>query len=193
MKKLFRPYLVFLMMGSLLFTASSCSDDDPEPIEEEQELITTLKITLVPVGKSQSVEGIYSDPDGDGGNDASVNTLNLEANTTYNATITLFDDSKNPSVELTSEVEEEGDEHEFFYQTLDNLVLAITKTDRDNSNRPVGLEAQVVTTDASSGRLRITLKHQPNLKVGANDANREQTGLTRGETDVQATFPVVIQ
>lgn len=176
-----------------MFTATSCSDDDPEPIEEEQELITTLKITLVPEGKTQTVVGTYSDPDGDGGNPATANTLRLEANTTYNATITLLDESKTPVADLTSEVETEGDEHELFYQTLENLVLSITKTDRDNSQRPIGLEAQIVTTSTSTGKLRITLKHQPDLKVGANEPNREQTGLTKGETDVQAEFPVIIE
>lgn len=175
-----------------MFTATSCDDDDPDPVDEE-ELITTLKIVLEPVGKNQTVTGTFSDTDGDGGNPPTANTLRLEANTTYNATITLLDETKTPAANLTSEVEEESDEHELFYQTLDNLVLAITKTDRDNSQRPLGLKAQVVTTTTSSGKLRITLKHQPNLKVGANEPNREQTGLTRGETDIQAEFPVIVE
>lgn len=192
MKKLFRSYLPLVILGSLLFTATACSDDDPEPTEEE-ELITTLKITMVPVGKTQTVVGTYSDPDGPGGNQATVNTLRLEANTTYNATITLFDESKTPAAELTSEIEEEADEHEFFYQTLDNLMLAITKTDKDKSQRPVGLKAQIVTSSSSTGKLRITLKHQPNLKVGANEPNREQVAITKGETDVQAEFPVIVE
>lgn len=179
-------------MSTFLFAATACSDDEPEPTEEE-ELITTLKITMVPVGKAQTVVGTYSDPDGPGGNQATVNTLRLEANTTYNATVTLFDESKTPAAELTSEIETEADEHELFYQTLDNLMLAITKTDRDNSQRPVGLKAQIVTSGSSTGKLRITLKHQPNLKVGANEPNREQTGITRGETDVQAEFPVIVE
>ncbi|WP_299817862.1 hypothetical protein [uncultured Pontibacter sp.] len=186
MKRLFRPYLALLVMGSLLFTATSCSDDDPEPITEEQELITTLKITLVPEGKSQSVEGTYSDPDGEGGNDATANTLNLEANTVYNATIKLLDESKTPTVDLTGEVEEEGDEHELFYELLENLNLGITKTDIDKNNRPLGLKARIQTNGSSTGKLRITLKHQPGLKGNTSD-------ITKGETDVQATFDVVVQ
>ncbi|GAB3202852.1 hypothetical protein ABID22_001103 [Pontibacter aydingkolensis] len=192
MKRLFRPYLALLVLGSLMLTATSCGDDEPKPLEEE-ELITTLRITLEPVGKTQTVVGIFRDVDGDGGNPATANTMRLEANTTYNATIKLFDESKNTPVELTNEIKEEADEHEFFYQALDNLALSISKTDRDNSQRPIGLQAQIVTTNTSTGKLRITLKHQPNLKVGPNEPNREQTGLTRGETDIQAEFPVIVE
>lgn len=186
MKKILRPYLALFAMGSLLFAATACNDDDPAPTEEEQELITTLKITLVPEGKPQTVVGTYSDPDGDGGNPPTANTISLEAGTTYNATITLFDESKIPVEELTGEVEAEGDEHEFFFQTLENLNLAITKTDLDKNNRPVGLKARVVTSGTSTGKLRITLKHQPGLKGNTSD-------ISKGETDVEAVFNVVVQ
>lgn len=185
MKKIFRSHLLLLAMGVLLSTFTACDDSEPEPIDEG-ELITTLKITLVPEGKAQQVIGIYSDPDGPGGNPATANTINLEANTTYNATITLTDDSKNPAVDITSEVEEEGDEHELFYETLNNLNLAVTKTDLDKNNRTLGLKARVVTSSTSTGKLRITLKHQPGSKGNTPD-------ITKGETDVQALFDVVVQ
>lgn len=193
MKNSLRSIFALMLMSTLLFTSTSCKDDDPEP-GADGELITMLKITLVPVGKTQTVVGTFSDPDGPGGNQATVSTMRLEANTTYNATVTLFDESKTPAVELTQEIQTEADEHELFYQALNNLVLSVTKTDKDKAQRPIGLKAQVVTSGKSSGTLRITLKHQPNnLKVGANDPNREQTGLTRGETDVQADFPVIVE
>ncbi len=184
-KRIFRSQLLLFVMGALLFTVTACDDSEPEPIDEG-ELITTLKITLVPEGKSQQVIGIFSDPDGPGGNPPTANTLNLETNTTYNATITLADDSKSPSVDITKEVEAEGHEHELFYETLNNLNLAITKTDLDKNNRTVGLKARVVTTSSSTGKLRITLKHQPGTKGNTPD-------ITKGETDVQALFDVVVQ
>ncbi|WP_439880637.1 hypothetical protein ACSX1A_15960 [Pontibacter sp. MBLB2868] len=187
MKKIFRPYAAFLMMGSLLFAASSCGSDDPEPIVEEQELITTVTINLVPEqGKGQSVSATYSDPDGVGGNNPTVSALNLAPGTTYLASVKLRDDSPNGAGDLNPEVIAEGDEHELFYTVASGLNLTVSKTDLDKNNRPLGLEATVVTGTASSGTLKITLKHQPDQKGNSSD-------ITKGETDVEASFPVVIQ
>ncbi|MFD2514172.1 hypothetical protein ACFSRY_09865 [Pontibacter locisalis] len=186
MKRLLRPYLALLMMGSLMFTTTACSDDDPEPVEE-QELITTLTINLQPeAGKGQPVSATFSDPDGPGGSDPTVSTLNLVPNTTYTATITVSDDSPNGAGNLTPEIEAEGDEHELFYTVPSGLNLTVSKTDLDKNNRPIGLEATFVTGAASSGTMKVTLKHQPGLKGNTSD-------ITKGETDVEADFPVVIQ
>lgn len=185
MKKLFKPYFAFLMMGSLLF-ASACSSDDPEPVEE-QELITTLTIELVPDGKGQPVTATFSDPDGPGGASPTISTINLSPSTTYNATVMLSDDSPNGAGDITPEIQAEGDEHELFFNPSQGLNLTVSKTDLDKNNRPIGLKATFVTGAASSGTLKATLKHQPDgLKGNTSD-------ITKGETDVEVTFPVVIQ
>ncbi|WP_162054075.1 hypothetical protein [Pontibacter pamirensis] len=186
MKNLFRPYLIAFMMGSLLFASTSCEDDDPTPPVEEGELITTVTINLVPEGKGQNVSAIFSDPDGPGGVDATIQTLNLAPNTVYNATLTFSDDSQTPSEDITAEIEEEGDEHEVFYEALGGLNVTVDKTDMDSNNLPIGLEATITTGAASTGTLRVTLKHQPDLKTA-------NSGISVGETDVEASFPAVIQ
>jgi hypothetical protein len=187
MKKILKPCLSFLIMGSLLFSASSCSDDDPKPADDKQELITTLKIDLVPeAGKGQPVSATFSDPDGPGGNPPTVNTLSLAPGTTYTATITVRDDSPKGTGDLTAEITAEGHEHELFYTVPSGLNLTVTKTDLDKNNRPIGLKANVVTGSNSSGTLKITLKHQPGLKGNTSD-------ITKGSTDVEANIPVVIQ
>ena len=186
MKNLFRPYLTAFIMGSLLFASTSCKDKDPEP-EEDGEVITTVTLTLVPEGKGQNVTATFSDPDGEGGVNATVETLNLESNTVYNATITFSNESVNPAVDLTGEIRTEGDEHEVFFQALGGLnITSIQKTDMDKNNRPIGLEATITTGAASTGTLRVTLKHQPGSK--GNTSN-----ISVGETDVEANFPAVIQ
>ncbi|MCJ8166157.1 hypothetical protein MKJ04_15020 [Pontibacter sp. E15-1] len=187
MKHLLKPYLAAFMMGSLLFASTSCGSDDPKPIVVEQELITTVKLSLVPEGKGQNVTATFSDPDGDGGNAPTIETLVLAPNTTYNMTVTLSDDSKSPSKDITAEVRTEGDEHELFFTATGGLnISSVQKTDLDKNNRPVGLEATIVTGATSSGKLRVTLKHQPNLKGNTSD-------ISKGETDVEADFPAVIQ
>lgn len=186
MKNLLKSYLAAFLMGSLLFAGTSCKDDDPEPIVEDQELITTMTLSLVPVGKGQNVTATFSDPDGDGGNAPTIGTLVLAPNTTYNLTVTLSDDSKTPPENITAEIQAEGDEHEFFYQALSGLNVTVEKTDMDANNRPIGLAATLVTGEASAGTLQVTLKHQPDLKGSTSD-------ITKGETDVEANFPAVIQ
>lgn len=186
MKNLLKPYLTAFMMGSLLFASTSCKDDEPEPVEEG-ELITTVTITLVPEGKTQSVTATFSDPDGPGGVNATIETLNLEPNTVYNASVTFSDESQSPPEDITAEIEEEGDEHEIFYEALGGLnITSVEKTDMDSNNRPIGLEATITTGAASTGTLRITLKHQPGLKGSTSN-------IAVGETDVEANFPAVIQ
>lgn len=186
MKNLFRPYLSAFLLGSLLVTATACNDDDePEPLDEE-ELITTMTVTLVPQGKAGTVIATFTDPDGDGGAAPTIETMALKPNTVYNATITVADDSPNGEGDITSEIKSEGTDHEIFWVANPSNLLTTQKTDMDSNNRPIGLEATVTTTNAGSGTLTITLKHQPGLKGTTSDVNK-------GETDVMATFPVSIQ
>ncbi|GAB3824247.1 hypothetical protein GCM10028895_32260 [Pontibacter rugosus] len=185
MKKLFRPYLAAFLLGSLLFT-TACSDDDPEPVEEG-EMITSMTISLVSQGKApQPVTTTYSDIDGPGGNAPVVGPLNLTAGTTYDAVITFSDDRSGGAGDITPEIRQEGVDHEVFFVANPTTLLSTTKTDTDANGRPIGLTATVTTTNAGTGTLTVTLKHQPGLKGATSDANK-------GETDVQATFPVTIQ
>ncbi len=175
------------MMGSVMLAGTSCEDDEPKPIVDEQEVITTVKLSLVPEGKGQNVTATFSDPDGTGGNNPTVETLVLAPNTTYKMTVTLSDDSQATSKDLTAEVKNKGDEHELFFDKVGSLnITSVQKTDMDKNNRPIGLEATIVTGAASTGKLRVTLKHQPGLKGNTSD-------ISKGATDVQAEFPAVIQ
>ncbi len=186
MKKLFRPYLSLFLASTLVFATAACgNDDDPKPVEEEQELITTLQISLVPEGKGQNVTATFRDANALNG--PTNETLSLAPNTTYKASVTLKDESKTPAVDYTSEINEEGDEHEVFYVAASGLNVTVQKTeDKDKNDRPIGLLTKVVTGQSSAGTLRITLKHQPNLKGNTSDSSK-------GETDVEVNFNVVIQ
>ncbi|MFD2999961.1 hypothetical protein ACFS7Z_06290 [Pontibacter toksunensis] len=193
MKNLLRPYLTAFMMGTIVFAASSCDGDEPKPVVEEKEQITTVTLNLVPEGKGQNVTATFRDADGPGGVNATVEALNLAPNTTYTGTVSFYDDSNATSEDITPEIEEEGEEHQVFYEVLNTVTgqnlqdnLSVTERNNDVNGLPLGLQAKFTTAATSSGGLRVTLKHQPGEKNASS-------GIETGETDVEVTFPVVIQ
>lgn len=187
MKKLFKPYLAFLLMGSLLTFSSCGNNDDPEPVLE-QELITTITIRFEPDSDApkdvQPVEATWSDLDGAGGTAPEIDAIILQSGVTYNATLTLQDDQSGE--DITEEIREANTEHQFFYQVT-GADVEVIPTDTDDNGRDLGLESTVVAGAASTGALRIVLKHQPDgLKTDTSDINT-------GETDADVSFPLSVE
>lgn len=184
MKKILKPTFALLFSASVLF---SCDKNDPEP-EQDEEVITTMTLIMVPVGGGSNVTATFRDPDGPGGQAPTLHDeIRLRPNTTYNTTISVLDESKNPSENITEEIRTKGAEHEFFFQPSSGLNLTVTKTDMDVNNRPIGLSSRFVTTGASVGNLVITLKHQPNnLKTNTST-------IATGTTDIEVEFVTRIQ
>ncbi|MBK8474405.1 MAG: type 1 periplasmic binding fold superfamily protein [Sphingobacteriales bacterium] len=180
-----------LLCLCLLALLGACKKDEPcenDDCNEETELITTLKVKLVNPLSSNSNNAIYftfSDSDGDGGNAPIITTDPLQANQTYQAYIEVLDESKTPADTITAEIQEEGDQHQFFYTVETGLNLGVTYNDADANGAPIGLNTLVAAGAASSGTLTITLKHQPN--------GTKNNSINTGETDIQVAFPVAIQ
>ena len=182
-----RSFLAIFLLLPFLWT--SC-DDDPEP-ENPEELITTVLLTLSPDGAGTPVVFSFQDLDGEGGNAATITTDPLAANTTYSAAVTLLNETESPVENITEEVEEEDDEHQFFLLPSANLKLDWSYLDQDADGHPVGLLLQVVTKEASSGDLTLILRHLPDKGAsGVAEGNIDNAG---GETDIEVTFPVTIQ
>jgi hypothetical protein len=183
MKKLI--YVLPLLTMSLLFTG--CSDDDPtpEPVNEE-ELITTLTVRLTD-GDGALTTFKYVDLDGEGGDEAVVTVSgNLTANTTYSGEIELLNETESPAEDITEEVEEEADEHQFFYAASEGLNVTTTYDDEDGDGNPIGILFTLATGEASSGTFTFTLRHEP---------TKPNTGIDNagGETDIEVTFDVTVQ
>lgn len=177
--------LAALLLATPLIFAS-CSDDKDEPTpDEDNEQITTVTYVLTPSTPAGTpITVTWRDVDGTGGNAPTIGTLNLRPNTTYTGAITLLDETKNPVANITDEVAAEKDEHLFVYTPTPASLLAITRTDTDAKNLPVGIATRVVTNAAGTGSLVVTLRHQPGTKDGT---------ATPGDTDVEVTFPVTVQ
>lgn len=180
--------------------AISCSDDDdnlPEPINEE-EVITTMNVTLTPTGGGNVVTMSSVDLDGDGP-DAPLVTVSgpLLAETTYSGSLELLNETVSPAESINEEIEEEAAEHQFFFQTGAGLNAVIAYSDMesdytsDGSSDPVGLEFVLTTGTTSRGNLTITLRHEPN-KEGAGVSQGDITNAG-GETDFTATFNISLQ
>lgn len=164
----------------------SCSDDDdPAPIDEE-ETITTLTAVLAETGGS-TVTLQSRDLDGDGP-DAPVITVSgpLSANTTYTGAITLLNETESPAENITEEIEEEDEEHQFFFATTGNI-NSVTYADQDGDGNPVGLSFVLTTGDAGAATITITLRHEPKKP---NDGTLSDAG---GETDIAQSFTLDIQ
>lgn len=178
-----------LKLLSLLFVATlafvSCNnDDDPAPVNEE-EVITTLIAVLTPQGGGTPVTLRSRDLDGDGPNAPNISVDGpLMANTIYTGTVEVLNELENPAEDITEEVREEDEEHQFFYEST---LVTSAYTDADSNGNDVGLTYTITTAGAGIGTLTITLVHEPNKP---NDGTVANAG---GETDVAATFPITVQ
>ena len=182
--KFLKLFLILAVTG-LFFTACSDDDDTPDPVNEE-EVITTMTITLDGGGTTITLR--TRDLDGDGP-DAPVVTVsgNLAASTTYEGSIEVLNETESPAEDITEEVEEEDDEHQFFYIVGGGLDATTEYGNFDGDGNPLGTEFTLTTGAASTGTLAITLRHEPKKP---NDGTLGDAG---GETDITETFNLTIE
>ena len=178
----------------VIFTifATSCKSDDPEPVNEE-EVITTLTVTLTPQGGGTAITFKSFDLDGTDGPNPPVITpssITLDANTTYVGVTKVENETEDPAENITLEVLEEDEEHQFFYTASSSLGTA-TYTDTDSDGNPIGVAFTFRTADATSGNLTVTLIHEP--AKSANGVKAGSIANAGGETDVEAVFPITVQ
>jgi hypothetical protein len=176
-----------------------------EPVKEDiPEFITKLTLTFTPAGGGSSIEVSASDPDGEGLKDIEPDgDLILIPNETYTLSLNLINelaDPTSPEYNITGEVEEEGDEHLFFYAWTNNIFSSPTGNgnvdnrdddldygDVDDNGLPIGLiTTWSVASGVTEGTFRVLLKHQPGIKSTTSTA-------LRGETDLDITFNIQIQ
>jgi hypothetical protein len=178
--------LIALLVIPAIFS-TSCSNDDA-PVNEE-EVITTVRTTLT--GGGQVITLTSRDLDGDGPN-APVVTVsgNLVAGTTYTGSTEFLNELEDPAEDITIEVQEEGADHQVFYQ-LPSSIGTVTYTDTDANGRPIGLNFTLVAgTSGSTGTLTVTLRHLPN-KTATGVAAGDITNAG-GNTDAAVTFSVAV-
>ncbi|OOG64718.1 type 1 periplasmic binding fold superfamily protein [Flavobacterium sp. A45] len=190
-----KNFKLYVLAIATALTFSSCNNDNDDPIPvNEEELITTVTAVFTPEGGGTAVTLQYKDLDGEGANAPVVTVSSAFAkNKTYNGTVTFKNDLANPAEDITSEILEEGEEHQIFYQktgTLNALTYGTSSSNFDKNGKPIGLQSVFTTTEAASGTLTITLRHEPN-KSATNVASGDITNAG-GSTDAEVTFSISV-
>jgi len=188
----------------------ACADDDdtsptgpsePDGHEEEddhgpgeEELITTLKITLTPSGGGAPLTVQFQDLDGEGGNAPVVDRIVVDAGMVYAGSVQVLNETESPPENITEEVEEEAEAHQFFFDTLGGFSPAtVAYSDKESdyvtnsgADHPVGIKFELsVPENAANGQLRVRLSHY-------DDAPKDGTTLS-DETDIDVTFNVEVR
>lgn len=179
--------IAFAIALSMVYTA--CDKDDPV-IPNEEELITTLTYTLTPDSGGDIVTLSFSDIDGDGGDAPIISGGTLAANTSYSGRLELLNEAVSPVESITEEIEEEDEEHQFFFSSTVSGIT-VEYDDQDANGNPLGLLTTLMTGEAASGTLTIILRHEPDkFASGVSDGNSDNAG---GETDIEISFPIEVQ
>lgn len=193
----------------VLALLAGCSDDNDPQKEDTPELITKVTLTFVPQGGGTPVIISANDPDGEGIKDLVIDgPINLSKDKEYVLTISLINGLAKPTDEaydISAEVAEEGDEHQFFFgwtqdvfanpagngnidTASDPVRYEGGENSKDENGRNLGLTTtwKTVVNATSGSEFHLILKHQPDLKS-------ETSNATIGETDLDIVFPLAIQ
>lgn len=182
-------FYALLALPLIIVSCSKNEDDTPEPVNEE-EVITTMTVTLIPKEGFDAGTIILQtkDLDGDGPNAPVISVSgNLKNAVFYTGSVVFLNETESPAENITEEVEEESDEHQFFVTPGGGIadIIGIEYLNNDSSGYPLGTQFELNTLGANEGTLTFTLRHEPKKpNSGLSDAG--------GETDFEASFIVSI-
>ena len=178
-----------LVVAGFAFTAC---DDPTGPVDNEQELITEVTITLTPVGGGAAITATIADPDGPGpmAPTAQTSAIALTPGTTYDGMVEFWDRSDPADPEdITEEVAEEAEEHRVFYTFAGVTGVSVPDAsfDTDANGAPIGLMFQVVVDAAATGTgtVQVVLSH-------FDDAPKGDGSTPSDETDADVSFNISV-
>ena len=208
MKSIITTAALLAMLGTTFTACKKDKKEDPAPQQpappaNQAELITTMKVTLHDTTTHTNTTYVFSDLDGPGGNPAtfggtnqSDSVITILSNHVYETTILLLDQTKNPIDTISNEVNTEGADHMFFFNSiaptgtpyntyLSGSMTNIKYLDLDANNRGIGLSTEWTAPSMmmTKSPLTIELKHQPSVKDGS---------YAPGETDIQVDFKLKV-
>jgi hypothetical protein len=174
----------------ILAIFSSCKKES-KPETNDEEVITTMKLTFVPVGGGTTLTYQYDDADGPGGNAPVQDVIALSPSKSYQVSIQLLNKTVNPASDITTEVQAESDAHRFYYEPSAGSNITVSQLDNDANGVPLGVSGTWTTGAASTGTLKVTLRHYPGTPPGKETT--DPVNSTKSATDVEVVFNTSIQ
>jgi hypothetical protein len=155
-----------------------------EKINNEDELITTVKIKLTKQDSTNSKTYVWRDIDGPGGNAPDKNdTILIDSGFIYNASIEFWNESSGKNQDITQEIKTESKDHLVCLKPSVENILLTESTDSDGQY-PIGLDSKWTILKKAKATIRINLRHQPGIKNGTCEP---------GDSDVDVIFPLTLQ
>lgn len=177
----------------------SCESDEPVP-ENDGELITDVTLNFQeldgsgnPVGTPFSAKA--SDPEGiETGGSPTIETVNVQKGKTYRMTIEVANSIAGE--DITQEILAESDEHQFYFLGSAFTSNILTIAYDDPSGELIGLQTDLGVSSSpgtNNTQLQVLLRHDLDKNYpGATNPNFAGYVQAGGETDLDITFPVVI-
>ncbi|MEM1322526.1 MAG: GTP cyclohydrolase [Bacteroidota bacterium] len=199
-----KKYSLFTLLAVGVLFTTGCGDDDeaPEP-ENELEVITDVKLIFTnTMDANDVVEASAQDPDGMGVQELQIlGSIDLDVNKTYTLTYEILNNLETPGEDIGAEIQDEDDEHQFFYSFSDGAFASPTGNgnidtasdpinygDMDGNGNPLGYTTTWTTsgTALNAGTFTARLQHQPGEKTSTSGAND-------GDSDFDLEFVLNIQ
>lgn len=185
MKQLHSQLILIL---SLVFVLGGCGKKEEPAPEDENELITTVRLKFTENGTTTTQTFEWKDLDGDGGNPPTMTSVILRSNRTYKLDIEFLDESTTPAINKTTEIQTKASEHLVVLTPSPSSLFSYTPTDKDSRSFPIGLTGTVVAGFTNMGTLRVQLRHQPPI----NGQPVKNGTVTPGSDDVNVTFSLTV-
>jgi hypothetical protein len=191
--------LSLYLFAVLTLGFASCESDDPEA-ENDGEVITDVQLNFQELDGSGNPIGLVtsfkaSDPEGiEVGTAPTIERITLTRGKTYRMTIEVRNGIKNE--DITAEILEEADKHQFFFLGSAFTGNILTITYNDPSGKLIGLRNRL-TVSSSPGTnntsIQVVLRHDLDKNFpGATNPNFANFVQAGGESDLDITFPITI-
>lgn len=191
--------LSIYLFAALTLGFASCESDDPEA-ENEGEVITDVTLTFQELNTSGGLVGTpfsakASDPEGiEVGATPTIETVRLTKGKIYRMTITVTNSIEGE--DITAEILEEADEHQFYFLGTAFTGNIMTIAYNDPSGKLIGLQNRLTVSSSpgtNNAQMQVILRHDLDKNYpGATNPNFANYVQAGGETDLDITFPVII-
>ena len=183
------------------FTFTACESDDPVP-ENDGEVITDVILNFQELDASANPVGaVFSfrayDPQGiEVGATPTIETVELTRGKTYQLNIEVRNSIENE--DITEEILEEGDEHQFYFLGTAFVGSPVLTYQYDDlSGELIGVQGIVTVLQnpgVNNASMQIILRHDLDKNYpGADNPSFQEYAMAGGESDLDITFPIVIE